>query len=151
MTSRPAFSCSATQTRTASSLPSSRIEPSRRQGGYISPEPISQPGFGRLPTIVARTPGCVAWFIRFLRRHEEELWSGVRHAASRLGKRHAELACNVLDELPRDAARSRAACHRPFHSLRVQVFGGDRQFHGGGITIDHGEVSVLVAVMETEP
>src|SRR5574340_1742275 len=55
MQSSPACSCAATQTRTASCLPSSRVAPSRRHAAVSSPGAASQPGLGRLPTMVALT------------------------------------------------------------------------------------------------
>src|ERR1700761_11208 len=56
MQSSPAFSCAATHSRTASSLPTSNSSPSRRQAETASPGAASQAGLGRLPAIVALTP-----------------------------------------------------------------------------------------------
>src|SRR5687768_8680145 len=63
----------------------------------------------------------------------------------------AEPAGEILDELPGDAARTRAAGHLPLDCLAPQLFGLDRQFEGLGIAFDDREESVLIAIVKTDP
>ena len=58
----------------------------------------------------------------------------------------------VLDELPSDAARApRASRYRPLIGFGVQRVDRDREPEVAGVSIDDGEVRILVAGMETEP
>src|SRR5690606_36099065 len=63
----------------------------------------------------------------------------------------AELAGEVLDELPRHAPRPRSPGSRPFQRLCPELVGLDVQLEVGGITIDHFEIFGLRAIMEPEP
>src|SRR5260370_4633947 len=63
----------------------------------------------------------------------------------------AELARHFLDELPGDAARARAARHRPLDRLLAQALDRDAQLVMGRIAFDHGEERVLVGIVEAQP
>src|SRR3569833_135616 len=62
-----------------------------------------------------------------------------------------EFACQILDELPRDAARPCAAAHRPGQRPAPQLFRRDLQFVEAHIAIDHRQILVLAAVMKAQP
>src|SRR5882757_3178471 len=63
----------------------------------------------------------------------------------------AELACHFLDELPGDAARTRAARHRPLDRLLVQALDRHAELIISGVAFDHGEERVLVGIVEAQP
>src|SRR5260370_30123573 len=63
----------------------------------------------------------------------------------------AELARDFLDELPGDAARARAARHRPLDRLLAQAFDRHAELVVGRVAFDHGEERVLVGIVEAQP
>src|ERR1700738_483884 len=63
----------------------------------------------------------------------------------------AEGAAHSLTNLPADAARARAASHRPFDRLLAQLLDGDAELVVRRIGLDHGEERILVGIVETKP
>src|SRR5271168_4174553 len=64
---------------------------------------------------------------------------------------HPEATGQILDILPGDPARARAAGDRPFVRLLVELCGRQRQAVARGVAFDHREVGILVAVVKAEP
>src|SRR5579859_3424887 len=74
---------------------------------------------------------------------------------SRRGKRLIQLlpqpSGQILDVLPGDAARARAAGDRPLIGLGLEPVLGDLQPVMRGIAADDGVIGVLIDVVEAEP
>src|SRR5262245_6893111 len=66
-------------------------------------------------------------------------------------ERLAELAGEIQDKLPGDAARASAARHRPFVRRCAKLLVRHLQPEATGIAFDDREIGVLVAVVEAEP
>ena len=62
-----------------------------------------------------------------------------------------QTASQVLNELPRDAAGSRSPRRRPFQVIGVKRLALDGEVELARVSIDHGQIVVLAALIETEP
>src|SRR5205085_11160109 len=71
--------------------------------------------------------------------------------ASRSAGRLAEAAGEILDELPGDPARARAAGDRPFIGLGHQLMLRQIEAELRGITADDRVVGLLIDIVEAEP
>src|SRR3954447_20500503 len=65
--------------------------------------------------------------------------------------RDAEPSRQILDELPGDTARARAARRRPFERVVMQALVLRRNLVMLHIGIDHRQIFVLAAAMKSEP
>ena len=65
--------------------------------------------------------------------------------------RHAEPSGQILDELPGDAPRTRAARRCPFQRVVVQRSALRRNLVVLDVAVDHGEIFVLAAAVKAEP
>ncbi|SUW19458.1 Uncharacterised protein [Brucella abortus] len=60
-------------------------------------------------------------------------------------------ACQILNILPRNTARTVAACGGPFQGFPVHLVAGIVEFEMRRIAVDHGKIIVLAAFMKAEP
>ena len=65
--------------------------------------------------------------------------------------RYAKASREILNKLPRNAARACTPSHRPFDRLSTKIVCIDFKAVLVGIALDHLDVVGLVAVMETQP
>src|SRR4051812_27074967 len=112
-----------------------------RSAGARKSAPWEARGTSRPRSSISRFAGAIARSIR----------ATSSPAKSASVETFPQTAGQVLDELPSDAAGTAASCHRPLDRLSLDLLRWDFQPIAVGVTFDHREEGLLVAVVESQP